>query len=393
MKNLHAKSLAFALVSVAALSTTFSACSSTNAGSASGTYKVVVVYAETGEFAVSDGGGGAALRVYFAKLNKAGGINGKKFDVTYLDSMSTPTQQEAQMRAAVAANPIAIFYYDQSTGLAAAAPTVLKGTNISVLTSTATDSLLTPTPNSHIFNMVGTQAMLLESGLQEAEFALGGTLQGKRIGIMAAQSAYCETTAMELGQQAKARRASVSDIQFFTPGATSLDVQARSIVASNTDVVLFCANSADNTTAAHALTVAGFHGLMIAPTAGNDSIQILQSIGNPKFYALRVVKTPAQTALASLAGSNIQNAQFTLGWMSGIVMTDALKKCGVNCNAAELNRAIDDVGTFNVGNLAFGPVQFSKTERAGVRVYEYVNLPKGAHAATPAGKLVTVREG
>ena len=111
--------------------------------------------------------------------------------------------------------------------------------------------------------------------------------------------------------------------------------------------------------------------------AGNAETSF-KAINAQNFYAIREMEYPAtpavnadvQTMVDAAAKyrttQDMNNIAFTKGWVSGMLLTEALSKCGDNCTAADVKKSWDSLKNFSIGGLG-PPISFTASDHAGAK--------------------------
>ena len=357
-----------AIASSACSSSSGGGSSSSSANGSSGSYQIVDVSDLTG--AVGSYGVAAVAGVEFAvdQINAAGGVNGKKLKLAQpIDSQSTPAGYQSGLRTAFGANPIAIFGHTSATDLTASL-SILNQAGIPYFsTAGPTDQLLAEKWYYTVNASIGSFAGGMLSGTRQA---LGGSLQGKKVGLVTvSQSAFYVAVTSALQDSLREAGATLSPVEETQTVVPTFAAQAAQMVANHPDAIMVQVNTNDSVvTVIKALLAAGYHGKIIgAETASTDAI--LQTINNAQFTGVRTGTIPDPgTQLGNAArkadvqADALSNDVFSMGFASVYGLKAALEKCGAGCNSPQqLLKAIPSVGqvTAPLGALN-GPMDFSR---------------------------------
>jgi len=136
-----------ALTAVAAATMLASACgsggSSSSASGSSEPINIGVLTSLSGQYSVLGGFTKKTLDLYAEQLNAAGGIGGRKIELTYADDQTDPTQAVAGLRTLIAKKPVALVGPVLSSACAAIVDQV-ETRKLPMVTTCATDSQVTP---------------------------------------------------------------------------------------------------------------------------------------------------------------------------------------------------------------------------------------------------------
>lgn len=348
-------------------------CASSGGTSASGgdgsTIPVVVISDLSGPLAQNGNALSAGTTAVLKSINDAGGINGAKFDVTTIDSMTTTQGAQSAVRQVLAMQPrpAAVILGTTSASLAVVGPMFDAQPGITVLASTILDQYVLPKPASWFFSIAQPStatADYMVGGLK----TVAGDLQGKRVALVGLDNPAVAEGLKAMKTRLEAQGAKVITTEHDTVGMTSFASQAANIAAMRPDGVLTY-TSVDNTIIdAQALVTAGVKAPILANDSAADST-IFQKVNAPNFYAPRIYVEPkpgdtlTKTAQKYGVSKYTQNSYFSRGWAIAEVLDRALKACSLPCG--DLSDAVEGLGTFQARTAVIGPQTFSAKKHYG----------------------------
>lgn len=124
-------------------STSPAASSSGGTGDDSGPIKIAMITSLSGQYSALGDFGKKTVQLLASQLNEAGGINGRKVEVSYADDQTSPTQAVVAFNSAIADKPTAIIGPVLSTACSALADKV-DTAKIPMVTTCASDSQVEP---------------------------------------------------------------------------------------------------------------------------------------------------------------------------------------------------------------------------------------------------------
>jgi branched-chain amino acid transport system substrate-binding protein len=378
-----------AITTAVAAATALAACES-DAGSDT-EYTVYAVIDQTGALGPVYSPAAAGVRAYFDELNDDGGVNGKKINLVVRDSQSTPDAAQAQYRQALDAQPVAIFAMSSSTGVSAAAPLLMRS-GVPTLGVGVADELLYP-PQGSLYMLQPTSGQQVQYGLDLVQQLTGGSLEGKRLAMIGiSPSSIIDTAYKAIDEKLEEEGGEVVEIQRPTTPIASFATQAVVVAKSSPDAVFMNLPPTDAISVSKALKDAGLDVPMIVlPSSGTDAPEVFESIDSENYYAVRFVRPPSETDHADIAGSKYKNsATWQTGWMFGQIVTEALKECGDDCDAAALNGVLESGYEINLGDVGFAPVAFSKDEHDGVSAVQYYGWDKASSRPVESGEAISL---
>ena len=391
---------------LALVATGLSACSSSNhstaassVGSASKSPYVVAMVADmTGAASTIEGAPSAAgLQTFAHQINASGGINGHPINVHVFDAQSSATDVGSALLQAVQSKPVVIFNAVLTSELAAELPT-LKSSAIPLYTAASLDQELFPSPQPWYFSFGSTQGQSARYFVNEAEQLLGGSLQGKKLGIEAIGTSGVDQTVANLKQLIENSGGTVVTVQRSSAsGVTSFASQAQNMVQAAPDAIMIQDSSSNTAVIAQALATAGFTKPIIAGEGANDEA-LFQKLSLSNYYAVRTnLAATAGTSLnaaAQQAGQPTSGGFFGIGWSMGDIFSHAAAKCGFPCSASAFESATEDLGPTTVSdNALFGPVEFSSSRHYALTKFQYYVWSPSQQKTTPAGNPLDLTNG
>jgi hypothetical protein len=134
--------------------------------------------------------------------------------------------------------------------------------------------------------------------------------------------------------------------------------------------------------------------------AGNAETSF-KAINAQSFYAIREmeypatpppnadVKTMVDAAVKYGTTADMNNIAFTKGWVSGMLLADALGRCGDKCTPANVKNSWDNLQNFSIGGL--GPsISFTAKDHAGAKSGVVFQWDSAKGAAIAVSKPIVV---
>ncbi|MCL2780404.1 MAG: ABC transporter substrate-binding protein [Actinomycetia bacterium] len=383
MRAPRAKTLA-AILGIAALTlTALTGCGSSNksngggstgggagtsaaAPSGGGTYEIGL----TGDFSA----GYAALAVpwrdgilaYFDAVNKAGGINGNKVNVTALDDGNTPTNAAANVHRFISAKDSAVFVYSSTTAVTVGP--LLSDAKIPASILAPTLDQLEPV-QPYLFTITAPLASLGKPML-DTVVSIGKEkgIASPKVGILTGQSPVLAALNDAAVQAAKDAGVTVVENQKLPTTATTSDAQALALASKKPDVVVLAASNNLAISAVGVLRQQGFTGPIIAyPGAG--SLPTMKQLNDANYYVLNTSPysqagtTPTIDkfiADVQAYGKDPNSPNMINGYAQGMVMGKALEACGYPCTGEKLQAAMSGLSNLDLDGLLFGPIDYSQ---------------------------------
>ena len=342
-------------------------------------YRVALMVDKTGVLATVIGPAGTGVEAYVEQLNKAGGVNGHPISLDLIDSQSVPAVANGLYQKVLSDPPVALIFFGQSTSQTQSRQ-LLSNAPFPVLTVTADDSFLYPTPTRTMFQMNASAAQQARALVGQAE-ALVGDLRGKSLATASVQTTFSDALVDAIRKLGEQKGFKLVTSERFPAGIPSFASQGAKIARLKPDAVIVLAGSADAPIVIKAISDAGVTAAPIIGYAAISATEIFQRAAIQNYYAFRTTNLAAELPdmAAKFKGTrfepDLKGTFFANGWATGHFLAEALKKCGEGCTGPKLIEAMETVGPVEVpGNILFGPLHFTAKSHAGftkVRNYHW----------------------
>jgi len=340
-------------------------------------YKLGVSAAITGPVASTYAPTYEGLKIYIDRLNERGGISGHTVQMVYLNNQGAPSRAVTDSKRLVDEEKVvALINISTSATYAPMVADAKRSKTPLVFLGSAVcpPDVYPPKPEPlqfcTSFNMVGEDGKAIVQALKELS---GGTaakigLLGMDIPISHQGVDMIEKLAKQTGFDVVEKIIVPPSAADFTPYATRFkDAGAAWIThwaPMNFGVSLFSS-----------LTRLGWTGNYLGttgPTAEMDMVKFAQD----NFYvipsfAFSVDALPVFKEIGEAAkkyGATYPADTLSLGWVGGMVLEDALKRCGWPCSAEKLQTSMEGVRVDTQG-IYGGPVDWSPTNHVRSAAY------------------------
>ncbi len=366
-------------------------------GGDDGTYRVVVIADQTGDFAAPSSAYAAGAQTFLKTegYTSAGGHDVEVVDV--LDSQSTPQGTQARFRQARDMNPDGILSFQISTSLAASLP-VMQDAEIPVISASYSPDLMYPEPQPWFFATGGTESDQVTAILNVVARNLGGSIEGKKLALASAKTAAFDAWTTYFEERAETDGFEIVALERNDLTIASYGGQAAKIVDAKPDAVVAFQVGAFPVVV-NGLNGAGFTGPIVGNTAGAQPAT-LEAIAADNFSAVTDVKaaTPdssvAQVADELGFSEHVANPYFAAGYVNAFVLWSAMDKCGeTKCSPSELIDQINTMGPVMVPNdMAYGPQEFTVEQHSGLQMMGVMMWDTAAGAPASAGDPVPTKQ-
>lgn len=380
------------LVLVAA--TAMTGCSFQGDNEAGDGYRIGLVLDQTGVSSQIANPTAAGIKAYLEKVNNDGGVNGQKIEITkQSDSRSIAAGAQTAFQEVMQTEPVAILGSVNSLGIAAAVP-VVSNAGVPVMIGSAPDTLLEP-PEPWLFTQVMPASGMVSVSLDYLEDKLGG-LQGKRLAVSAAASAYGDGYVKAFEDQAKERGFTSVAVDRPPLTMTTFATNAAKIVSSDADALLLLSVPAQTPLIVKDLVAAGFE----APVVGYESASepaIIADVATDQYVTFRGAPVPKDGSELKKAaeeagfGDQANSLWFSYGWNQAAILVQALDSCGDECSSGDLLKELENVKEFTPpAESSYGAVTYSSDKHFAATTVQFYSWDSAAKTEVQVGDPVAV---
>jgi len=357
-------------------------------------YKVGLTADITGPQAAYFGAQAEAFRIYMAKLNDEGGINGHPVQLIIEDNRSDPSRAAAQAKKLLDTDKVLLLV--NITASHTHAPVIAEakkaGAPVLLASTSCIKEAYAPPVNPLVFCDFNSPFHDMENVVRYIRSAGKDPI---RIGLLAAETPlsraaadYVEARAKELGMQVVAKEVYPMATTDFTPYASKMidagvEWMVNYIIPPHA-LAMF-----------EALVKLGWKGKMVHNVSERD----LNRLRNENFYAytygppfaegLPVHQEIKEAAAKYGSPYRPEEADMQWGWSSGVVVAEALKRCGWPCTRDKLRDVMEglqvDLKSKGLRGGA-GPLKWTAQDHLGPVSYAIY------HWDSAKGRLVRVSD-
>lgn len=329
--------LAAALAATAMLAT---ACGGPGASSAGETrpIKVGALLALTGTYSSLGETEKDSIQLYADTVNKAGGINGRKIELTIVDSRSDESQAVNQYRKLALQDQVDVVIGPSSSGEAVALRPITGSTKTPVIALASSKAIVNPRAESdYMFKQFPSALVSLRSQLQYVQ-----SKGLKRVALLRVNSAYGEEPAGYLKEIKDEYGVEVVGESVFNGDATNVTSQLSSLAATNPEATLVWTVNPQSAIVAQNAAAINYPGALIMSTgaateeymkvggAATDGTYVL----GPKIAVAADVPSddPQYSEIQRLIGLwggqklSVPNMNSANGWDGMLLLEQALKQ-------------------------------------------------------------------
>lgn len=320
----------------------------------------------------------SGLNTYIHHLNSQGGIDGRPVKLDVVDSGIDVPRSVTNVQELVDRGAIAVTGALLSQAWNAVLP-LADRLQVPLIAPSAADNFVAM---PHDFRYLTMLAMSDQAELNVSlidDLAAQAGLQSPRVALLTVETAAAKDyhdRALELINE---RGWQIVDDLVLPATATDVSAQAASLASKRPDYVVAYLHDALARLAVTALRLRGMDAPILNYTYGSSE-SLFEALNDEQFYALRDFVWPAEDlpaaaamrAQAEAAGEadGMTSLVFTNGYVTGILIAEALQRCSPDCTGPTLNQALESITSLDTGGLS-GPLGFSATDH---RMVDYGRL-------------------
>jgi branched-chain amino acid transport system substrate-binding protein len=351
-----------------------------------GSFKIGVTNPLTGPYAALGTGMTSGFKAAIQAANKAGGVDGRQIDVTYLDDADNPSTAISNATNLVGQGVLAI------SGSLAPEPCAAM---LPVITNAHVPLVCGQGAASVVSSQWGFETEAPSSSFALPMFKFGQqitNMKDPRVGIINVQGAQTGAWAAAVNTLAQAA-GSATKLEATDPANANVLAQMSQIASFKPDVVLFEDTEPHYVQLRQALATAGLSNIPILSygSTPSESYLLQQKVGN--LYVIndeRFATDPANAVYknaliaADVNPTNTLNADW--GYVQGLVIVAALKKCGDGCTPSTMRDAIETAEVPMYGITAEPTLSFKPGD------HQFLQTALTGHYDSKMGTMVTVAE-
>jgi ABC-type branched-subunit amino acid transport system substrate-binding protein len=335
------------------------------------------------------------FEAYINSINKKGGVNGHKVDVSALDDMSTVSTAIANVEQLKQADHVSAV-----VGMLSSSEGVGLEPTSNSLKLPLFDTLVSAASNGSY--QWGIDTPISDEPVAQVAFA---AYLMKQEGITSPKVAFLTVTTpvianwLALAEQlVTAKGWTIVSNQQSALTATSLTSEDQAIATAKPDVVIEAESSGAAILSVRDFQSFGLNVPVLEHTSGGIASNFT-TLADPNYYALvseqqvgidRNSAITAEAAAAAAAGVPI-NSFFSNGYQNAYEIAKFLAKCPGECTSVQMEATIKNYGTMTTGGLSQGPLLWSPSYHGGVQwVREYHWITGGS--IVPVGPKYNVNQ-
>lgn len=338
-----------------------------------------------------------------AQINKAGGINGRKLKIDYVNDQGTPAGAITAARQLVEQDKVfAVLGGGASSGTAAVIPYFTQS-GVPYYVSLASTPAVLAGKAKNIFLGATIPA---ETGVQAYTNFITKTLKAKNVALMVCNEANCTAGAPLLESALKAAGVTITTVANFSSGATDFTGQVQQVKSSHPQVVFMYGLAPDDAHIVSQLKAAGVTATLVGDTSIADpSVPALAGasangvygfyLGGPQLVSddTGVMATWLAQLHATEASLPPQtpNLYSLMAYSDTYVLAQGLLKAGRNLTRAGLINSLNtnihnfvagEGGTWPDAQPVGTPRTFTPTDHQGTNTLMVVKLVDGKWVAS-----------
>jgi branched-chain amino acid transport system substrate-binding protein len=323
-------------------------------------------------------------RLFMETLNAEGGIGGRPVELLVEDMQIDQELGVSLATSLIEDQNVIMLGGGTIEGRLPAVFDVVRSHGVAFLTGhSARPDMFPPEPDPLLFTTGNVFEAMSDARVQvwpqlfDEQFPAGGTV-GCYIHEAPASQAVCNRWLEYLSQQTNWEPGPIVNAPLQTSDFSSF---VQPFVQENPDALF------DISIASHAIGVAvaarnsGYAGpiaFSMTATPETDIQTVVDQVGGENIWAISNITSISETDVPEVQrvldaadeyGTEIAPSSATLnGWLMGMVIADALERCGPDCDRTRLRDALEQTNLDTRG-LTGGPLVYSPTDHVGARYW------------------------
>jgi branched-chain amino acid transport system substrate-binding protein len=339
-------------------------------GHAQGTAKTDIVIGQTADFSGPLAGnvkeGTQAVRAYFEKVNKSGGVNGRKLVLESLDDGYDPKKTIANARTLIDDRGAIALTLGRGTANAEAVMPLLLEKKVPMVGFAGGSVAMHTPPNRYLFNLRPPYRV-------EAERAVGQLLaQGiTSIATVYTDDAFGKDAVLGVYDGMKAGNLTLSDALPLERGSVNVTAAVARIAATKPGAVIAICTVKPCVALRQGLHNAGYFGTFLT-LSNTSSAAFVKDLGPSGRGVIVTQVFPAPQSAALAVSSEFQKLadeykfakSYTAmeGYVYARVLVEAIKRAGPGLTSESLTKTLESGTKFDLGGFAVG---FTPDNRTG----------------------------
>lgn len=332
------------------------------------------------------------FNLYIDRINKAGGINGRKVEVDVRDTGIDTARAVATAQELTANGAIAVIGLPLST-VQAGVYAAMERANIPVVAGYPSNiGLVLPPAKPNAF---ATGIVFDLAGYIGGEFARDASPNGKTMVCTSFESPGGIVSCKGAVAAAKAKGFTTAESVMFPIATRDFRAIAERITAMKPDVVVAVLGRSRLIAMVPALAAAGFKGSVVSMEAGtgDDAVREVAKAAPDidlwsytRFVSQGYGEGPQVDALSAAAKAGGVKEWLSVhsgGWALGMLIEDVIKRCPSPCTSAKFQDALIQTN-LAMGGLTGAPIQFTKADHYGPTTYMLVKYDRKNDKMVPA---------
>ncbi len=331
------------------------------------------------------------FNLYIDRINKAGGVNGRKIELDIRDTGIDTARAVATAQELVAGGAIAIIGLPLST-VQAGVYAAMERNNVPVIAGYPSNiGLVLPPAKANAF---ATGIVFDLAGYIGGELSRDAAPKGKTMVCTSFESPGGIVSCKGAVAAAKLKGFEIAEAVMFPIPTRDFRAIAERITALKPDVVLTVLGRSRTIAMVPALAAAGYEGAVVSMEAGtgDDAVREVAKAA-PKidmwsytrFVSQGYGDGPQVAALEKAvkeAGIKEWISVHSGGWALGMLVEDVIKRCASPCTSEKFQSALEQT-KMETGGLTGAPIQFTKDDHYGPTTFMLVHYDRASDKMVP----------
>lgn len=317
---------------------------------------------------------------YFAIVNKAGGVHGRKIELLTMDDKFDPTLAAANAETLISKEHVFALFQGRGTPHTQAIMPILAAHGVPLIAPSTGAAAFREPVNRWIFNIRAKYQDEVAKGVEE--FA---TIGVTKIGLLHVEDTFGLDGLEGFKKAMAAHKLSPSVISTFARDNPDFAAAAAEVIKSNPQALIVISSSKNTVGVIKAIRAAG-SSIQIMTLSNNSSESFVKELGEAGWGVIvsQVMPVPHLTTTvlgrelksATPGGGSTRSYATMEGFVNAKLLVEGLRRAGRNLTRDGLVRALESMNRVDLGGLL---VTYSERDHTGGKFVDMTIISKKGH--------------
>jgi len=373
------------------------ACADSEEGGDSEPWKIGALYDLSQTYAFIGKPTLAGLRTAIDATNRAGGVHGRQIELIVRDDRSDPANARTSFRELVDAGVVAVSGPNASATLVPLAPVITQSQVPDISLAAVADLHRPGQPYLFATGLHVADSALIDANWMADEAAKRGITNPRVAALSLDTPSVAEFREMLVTAVPEVTKGELVANDVVAVDATDMNNAMLPIANLNPDFVPVGLLGSQLPGAVRSLRNRGVNAPVMNYFVASDQATF-EAVDDPEFYAVRHFAEPNETDVPGLekmrqdaeaAGqvADMTSGYFTHGYVSGLILVEALRNCGPDCDGPAMNQALEGITNLDTNGLS-GPIGVSSEDHLFVKYGRMFGWDPATRTVVPKGDWI-----